>query len=330
MNDQTVMASGSLTVTISDAAGDGLIMTNAADSMTVAGNVTFTQVFNDSFATSTGNFTAGVLKVRGNFTQTTPGGPTTSKIFVSTGTKVVFDGTAAQTVNFTTPGVTFSRFQDVDIDNAAGLTFSSSAVANGTVTILNGTVTSTAGTVTIGGDLVDAVGGRWQVMDTTFSGAAPSLPAILTTNATFSGGGVIPNGFTLTGNLSVAAGGKLVMNGQTVTASGSLTVTISDTGGDGLIMTNAADSMTVAGNVTFTQVFNDSFATSAGNFTAGVLKVRGNFTQTTGGATTSKMFVLTGTKVVFDGTAAQTVSFTTPGVTLSQGNRILIKSILRK
>ena len=323
VNGQSLTVGGNLTVTISNTAGDGLLMTNAADVVTVNGAVTFTHVNNNDSATSEGNFTAGVLNVRGNFTQTNGGavGGSPLQFFASTGTKVVFDGTAAQTVNFLNPGATISRFQDVEINNAAGVNFSSSAVASGTVTIFNGTVTSTAGTVTVGGDLVDAVGNRWQAMNTTFSGGAPSLPATLTTNATFSGGGVIANGFTLTGNLSVAAGGKLVMNGQTVTASGNLTVTISNTAGDGLIMTDGADVLIVNGDATFTHVNDNDAATSEGNFTAGVLNVRGNFTQTNGGAVGGsplQFFASTGTRVVFDGSSAQTVDFGNPGASFSR------------
>ncbi|MEE2993625.1 MAG: hypothetical protein VX603_10690, partial [Gemmatimonadota bacterium] len=78
-------------------------------------------------------------------------------------------------------------------------------------------------------------------------GANVSLPATLTTNATFTGCGLLENGFDLTGNLSVAAPGKMEVNSHIVSTSGDLTVTITNTVGDGLIMTNASDEVIING-----------------------------------------------------------------------------------
>jgi hypothetical protein len=239
VNGQSLVINGNLLVTITNNPGDGFITTNAAD------NVTFTHVNNNDIATSVGNFTDGVLKFRGHFTQTTGSNSGTRPIFSSTGTRVVFDGSNNQNIHFSDTCSGFSRFQDLDIDNTAGVTFTTSAAANGTVTILNGNVTSTTGTVTIGDDLIDVDGGRWQALNTTFSGANVSLPATLTTHATFTGGGLLENGFDLTGNLSVAASGKMEVNSHIVSTSGDLTVTITNTVGDGLIMTNASDEVII-------------------------------------------------------------------------------------
>ena len=247
VNGQSLVINGNLLVTITNNPGDGFIMTNAADNVTVEGNATFTHVNNNDIATSVGNFTDGVLKFRGHFTQTNGSNSGTRPIFASTGTRVVFDGSNNQNSHFVDSGPSFSRFQDLEIDNIACVTFTSSAVATGTVPILNGNVTSTTSTVTIGDDLVDVVGGRWQALNTTFSGANVGLPAPLATNATFTGGGLLENGFDLTGNLSVAASGKMEVNCHIVSTSGDLTVTITNTVDDGLIMTNASDEVIING-----------------------------------------------------------------------------------
>jgi len=215
-----LVVNGNSLVTITSTVGDGLIMTNAADEVIINGDAVFTHANNNDQATSVGNFTNGVLKFRGHFTQSNGTNSGTRPIFTATGTKVVFDGANNQNVHFSDVGAAFSRFQDLDIDNTAGVTFTTSAVASGTVTILNGIVTSTTGTVTIGDDPIDAVGGRWQALNITFSGPIVSLPATLMTNATFTGGGLLENGFNLTGNLSVAAGGRMEVNSHTVSNSG--------------------------------------------------------------------------------------------------------------
>jgi len=289
-------------------------MTNAADEVIINGDAVFTHANNNDQATSVGNFTNGVLKFRGHFTQSNGTNSGTRPIFTATGTKVVFDGANNQNVHFSDVGAAFSRFQDLDIDNTAGVTFTTSAVASGTVTILNGIVTSTTGTVTIGDDLIDAVGGRWQALNITFSGPIVSLPATLMTNATFTGGGLLENGFNLTGNLSVAAGGRMEVNSHTVSTSGDLPVTISNTVGDGLIMTNAADEVIINGDAIFTHASNNDQATSLNNYTAGLIRLRGHFTQTNGtNSGTRPIFTSTGTKVILDGPGIQNVSFSDPG-----------------
>jgi hypothetical protein len=309
-----LVVNGNLLVTITSTVGDGLIMTNAADEVIINGDAVFTHANNNDQATSVGNFTNGVLKFRGHFTQSNGTNSGTRPIFTATGTKVVFDGANNQNVHFSDVGAAFSRFQDLDIDNTAGVTFTTSAVASGTVTILNGIVTSTTGTVTIGDDLIDAVGGRWQALNITFSGPIVSLPATLMTNATFTGGGLLENGFNLTGNLSVAAGGRMEVNSHTVSTSGDLTVTISNTVGDGLIMTNAADDVIINGDAIFTHASNNDQATSLNNYTAGLIRLRGHFTQTNGtNSGTRPIFTSTGTKVILDGPGIQNVSFSDPG-----------------
>lgn len=73
---------------------------------------------------------------RNDFTQTRSGSSASTGSFISTGTKVVFDGTSGQTVVLNEPGVASSSFKDVDMDNAAGVTFTKSAFFTGRLTLL--------------------------------------------------------------------------------------------------------------------------------------------------------------------------------------------------
>ena len=118
-------------------------MTNPADTVIVAGNASFEAA--GSVASGVGNFSAGLLRVGGNFTETRVGASGTTA-FASTGTKVVFDGTGAQTVSFQDPGASSSRFQDVDIDNSAGVTFTSTVYVTGQLTLgAGGVLNQTSG-----------------------------------------------------------------------------------------------------------------------------------------------------------------------------------------
>ena len=119
------------------------------------------------------------------------------------------------------------------------------------------------------------------------------------------------------GNLTMRPSASLEIGGNTLDIGGNLNITISNVPGDGLLMTNAADAVTVTGNALFTVAANNGGATSEGNFVAGTLRLGGNFTQTRDNTASSHLgFASTGTLVVFDGTGAQTVSFSSP--TLAQ------------
>ncbi|MBI4553538.1 MAG: cadherin-like domain-containing protein, partial [Candidatus Latescibacteria bacterium] len=103
--------------TISNTNPDGLMMTAPNDVVTVEGAATFTTVTNHGSADSQGQFTAGLLRLRGGFTQTRNGALASQKSFVSTGTRVVCDGEGSQSIAFSNPSVSFSRFHDLSIEN---------------------------------------------------------------------------------------------------------------------------------------------------------------------------------------------------------------------
>ncbi len=307
LNGKSVTVGGALTVTLTNAPGSGLIMTNAPDTLIVNGNARFTTSENQGAATTVGNLVAGVLKVRGNFTQTNGGGVYGSSglSFASTGTKVTFDGTEPQTVAFLNPGAGTSRFCDINITNRAGVSLGSNVYVAGQMTVASGGVLSQASGLGIyyTGKLPIIAGGTYNVPSSYISGqvraSAPTL--------------VFPQP---TNDLFVEPGAALILNGKSVTVGGALTVTLTNAPGSGLIMTNAPDTLIVNGNARFTTSENQGAATTVGNLVAGVLKVRGNFTQTNGGGvygSSGLSFASTGTKVVFDGTEPQTVAFTNPG-----------------
>src|SRR5947208_2711393 len=265
-------------------------MTNPSDVMEARGHVLFAN-------TSTPNtqLTAGVIRVQGNFRQTS----SSSQGFAASGThKVEFSGTTPLTVQFDDP--VNCHFQDVEFANSREVRFITNASVNGTVRISgDNTVTSQLGVnVAIGGDLLGA-GGEWRVTNTIFTGA-PNLPPTLTTNVTFTGRATLLDNLQLTGNLAISTQGlatpeQLALAGHTLTVSDSLRVF------DGvLVMTNGADVLEVGGPVLFSG--NQANA----QLTAGVLRVKGNFRASQG-------FAASGTNtVVFNGATPQVVHFDDP------------------
>ena len=218
---------------------------------------------------------------------------------------MTFDGTEPQTVAFLNPGAGTSRFCDINITNRAGVSLGSNVYVAGQMTVASGGVLSQASGLGIyyTGKLPIIAGGTYNVPSSYISGqvraSAPTL--------------VFPQP---TNDLFVEPGAALILNGKSVTVGGALTVTLTNAPGSGLIMTNAPGTLIVNGNARFTTSENQGAATTVGNLVAGVLKVRGNFTQTNGGGvygSSGLSFASTGTKVVFDGTEPQTVAFTNPG-----------------
>ncbi|MDX8377006.1 MAG: Ig-like domain-containing protein, partial [Mariprofundales bacterium] len=119
---QTLIINGNLSVTANNTLG--LLMQNPADNLTVKGNASFFAVANLQNAA---NMTAGTIHLHGNLSTDASGR------FISAGThKVIFDGTTAQTVDFIGgSSSTNNRFNDVDISNAAGVSFASTIFITG-------------------------------------------------------------------------------------------------------------------------------------------------------------------------------------------------------
>jgi hypothetical protein len=301
LNGNRLDAAGDLSVSISNTSGDGLVLTNANDVMTVGGNATFhTPSYNYS-ATSVGNMSAGVVHFRGNFTQSN-GSSSPGQSFVSTGTKVVFDGTSSQSVSFANPSASLSRFRDVDVSNTTGVTLSTGTYMTGRLDVVGG------------GSLGGANAYYTAILPRVSSGTYTVTNTRTAGTVTLSEDEALPSTTTLV----VQSGTFLRLNGHELDAGGDLVVSVSNTSGDGLRMNDANDVLTVRGNATFSTPSYNYSATSVGNMSAGVIHFKGNFTQSNGSSSPGQSFVSTGTKAFFDGGVSQTISFQNPSASLSR------------
>lgn len=300
-----------------------LVLTNASDAVNVTGNVLF-QTQHES-----GNITAGTLTIGGNFTLCCSGWAA----YPAGGTNaVVLNGTAAQTITFASPNVTLQAFQDLIVNNPAGVTLANNINVNGTLTLQAGTLSGSAFTVTtsnvnaapgttinlaslsVSGTL-SAAGANYVVGNTVFTGAASQLiPLLAYQNMTVNGAALLTGATTATGNVTV--NGTLTVNGQTLN-SASLTVQ-GATSQASLVLTNPSDAVNVSGDVLF------STQHETGNVTAGTLSVGGNFTLCCGGWAA---YPGSGTNaVVLNGTSAQTISFASPNATLQAFQDVIINN----
>jgi len=124
-------------------------MQTANDILTVGGNATF------NGGSTTGLLTAGIINIAGNFDEAAS--PLTN--FAPSGThKVVFNGTAPQTIKFQFSGTTDSHFQNVEFNNVAGVSLLSNVFANGQIivgTAVNQSISGTGQVFTAGGANID-------------------------------------------------------------------------------------------------------------------------------------------------------------------------------
>jgi hypothetical protein len=130
---------GSLTAFCSNTVGDGLHMTNDDDHVIVRNNFTATNAWAAASATTLGNFTAGVLTVRGDFTVNHEGGTSSSyKAFMPSGTKVVLDGDSPQTILFSYSSPTLSHLDTVEIRGASVKTTATDVTIEDALNIFSG------------------------------------------------------------------------------------------------------------------------------------------------------------------------------------------------
>jgi hypothetical protein len=297
--------------TFTTQSGGLLRMTSAGDSLLVIGNASFTS------GAQTGLLSAGVLRVRGNFVANCG----TGTDFVSTGTRLVLDGPAAQTLATTCPGPTQHRLRDLEISNTGGVSLTSAVLVEGVATITN-PVSLSGNALTVVGNFITTGGSA--VNPTTVTLSAPAGTTLI--NGSFSPATLILNGAapqtikaglayqnvtvnsvttlnaptSMSGNLVLGAGGDFGLNRFAFTVGG----TMNTQGGGVLRMTSPTDSLTVTGNVSFVSGLQN------GLLTTGVIRARGNFVVNCG---TGTDFVSTGTRLVLDGAGAQTLSTTCPG-----------------
>ncbi len=310
-----------------------LTMTNAAGQVTVAGNALF------NGGDETGRLTAGTFAVGGNFTQ---GNTTSQSSFAASGSHTTsFNGTAAQTV--TMPDTVLSFFHDLQISNTTGVAVGSLLQVQGNFTVAAGAKTtavtagldgfSVLGSVQTGAGSSLAAGrlfvtttltvaGSYAVTSTLFIGTGQTIPVLPYVNlfnrgtattaagamtlsnslVTQSGALTLGGPLTATGDIDVF-GGDLILAGQTLQTPANFSVSAAGT----VTMTNAADQITVGGNVLF------QGASETGRLTAGTLQVGGTFTETQLNSPTA--FQASGTHTTVFATAAgtQTIAMNNPG-----------------
>jgi hypothetical protein len=295
LNGHNLTVQGALAVV----PGGTLRMQNANGVVTVNGAATF------SGAGENGLLSAGVFNLKGNFSQTNG---CNSDGFAASGThQVVLNGTAAQTVAFNCVGTAAnqSHFQNLQITNAAGISFTTNADVNGNLDIPAAVTLSGSANVIVAGNVTMASNSNINVSTLTLSGSPLSPSSILTvTNLVLTGGGVFNTDTTVTGNVTI--NGNMDVNGHNITIQGNLTAA----SGGRLFMQNPAGVLTVSGNATFSSNGENNL------LTAGVLNLKGNFSQTAG--CNSDGFAASGThQVVLNGTTAQTIAFSCVGTSTS-------------
>lgn len=299
---QQLEVGGNLVQTITNDPTSGLVMTDAQDEVTVNGNATFAVASYNGSATTAGTLPKGVIRVRGHFTQSGAYASSGSS-FVSSGTRVVFDGVDVQNVSFGNPGEFNSRFMDLTVSNAVGVQLTSNVWAMGRATLEPGAALNQTGSGLYVTTTMPVAGSGYGVQFTYVDGRVVMDR---------------PAEFPDTGNhVIVRAGRRLELASQSLLVGGDLTVYEHNDTTSGLYMVNPLDSLTVEGKTTFAVEAYNGSATSAGHLTEGVIRMRGDFVQASAYASTGLAFVATGTRVVFDGTSPQSVSFSNPSATHS-------------
>ncbi len=258
-----------------------LNMTNEADYVYVGGNF-----LTKAYYGHEGSLTAGTLEVKGDFTEGTYA--SSSANFKATGShKVVLSGEGLQTVNFAYPNNSYFNVLEIKNSSDEGVKFASSYNVMKLISNGNKVDISTIGDISI------------------------KLQEDLTVKNGFrlTGNTLDLNGYTLTVNGSITqAGGTMKINGGQLIVLGDYKI---DNGNyycyAYLNMTNEADYVYVEGDF-----LTKAYYSHEGSLTAGILEVKGDFTES-GYASSSANFKATGThKVVLSGEELQTVNFVYP------------------
>ncbi len=152
LSGRELILGGALSVVIKESGGDGIRMTSPTDRLVVQGDASFSCRPGYSTCTSEGSFSAGTVHLRGDLNQMRDGASTSTRGFVSTGTRVVLDGNGVQVVSFASAGRTSSRFSDLEVRNTAGVDLRSSTHTSGDLD-LHGRLSQVQGTATVTGTL---------------------------------------------------------------------------------------------------------------------------------------------------------------------------------
>jgi hypothetical protein len=282
--------------------GTGTIkMTSPSGALTSNGPATF------QGGSETGKLTAGALAVAGNFTEG-GGGAAPDAFNAGPAFQTLLNATVASTFTFNDPNN--SAFGALFINDAAGVTALSQFQVTD-LTLTAGVLSGSTG-ATIYGTLTDPLA-HWAAGNISFASSTTPVSASTPTitpaaQITFNNNpSVLAANLTVNGTVNVQ--GNLVPNGHTLTVSGVSNGFATSANGQ-LTMTNPADVVSVAGNVTF------GSASSGGPMSAGTLAIGGNFMQ----SGSSQSISTSGTNtILFNGSGTQTVIFSSPDGNFAAG-----------
>jgi hypothetical protein len=286
-----------------------LTMTNINDYVSVGGNF-----LTDSTWRHNDKLTAGVLEVKGNFTQrrsaTNQDSP---RNFQAVGTHKVKLSGNNQTVSFEYPHSTNSCFAELELASSGTVTFASKAAV--TVELINSLVsepTDSSNLYLAGNAGVN--GGSWPYD----LGAHESwtLPGNISIGGDYYCIGNVTvdiNGMEMTiGGSLYHRNGNLNINGGTVKITGDYLIESAEGSycNGYLTMTNINDYVSVGGNF-----LTDSTWRHNDKLTAGILEVKGNFTQRRSAINQDSPlnFQAVGSHKVRLSGSSQTISFANPG-----------------
>ena len=266
LNGHTLVLGGALTVASTSNTTDHIVMTTGTPRLEVGGTMT---------VGATTQLDVGSIVLRGNFVQTGAGNAMTP-----TGTKVIFDGTALQTVRF--DHATTSWFADVEVRNAAVDFISHVRVTRQLVVTSTGVLRQSAGSTFYTALVPEELSsGNYRVPTSVMDGTV-----VMVRNITLGHSGA---------NFVVNGGRSLNLNGHTLTIGGGFTVASTSNTTKHIIMATGAPVLNV----------DDMTVGATTQLDAGTVVVRGNFVQTGAG----NALTPTGTRFVFAGSGPQTVSF---------------------
>ena len=287
-----------------------LIMTNNKDIVEVLGEMFFGGTASKEILTQ------GVLRVAGNFVQDGKdnccGLPSLVSFYGSGNHTVILNGSKPQTIDFECPtssGSLFSRFQNIEFRNSSneGITITSNISVCGSITVTNDKICFSdnnnalyiddetkfdywPGNVTVKKD--------WILKNNT-STIDGDLFSFNEGTINLSGNNLFVNEDLITNSYININGGYLEVKGS-----------FKFTGTGSLLMTNSKDIVEVGGEILF-------YGKGAiGNFTEGLLKVAGDFTQkgndNHGGPSLVSFYGSENHTVILNGSKPQTIDFEYP------------------
>jgi hypothetical protein len=152
----------------------GLVMVDAADEAFIGGNLAFRDT-NFSTGSSAGRLTAGTIRVGGNLIQAAATASAGTGL-VSTGSRIIMDGTGPQQITFGSSAPTQSYLHALTIENPAGVTITSNLLVKSDLDITGSAIINSARTVTVDGALTLGPASTLDVRGTLIDGSCAADP----------------------------------------------------------------------------------------------------------------------------------------------------------